>query len=60
MDSSGTFQRPPRWRPWARAAALTLGGLLVAAMTAAAVYGLVVLAALIVVMVAMNGYGSNK
>lgn len=60
MDTSGTLQRPPRWRFWLRAAAFGLGGLLAAVITAAFVYGLVLCVAFIAIVILMNGYGSNK
>lgn len=60
MDTSGTLQRPPRRRSWLRAAAFGLGGLLVAAMTAAIAYGLVVTVGFIALVIAMNNFGSNK
>lgn len=60
MDTSGTLQQPPRWRFWIRAAAFALGGLLAAAATAVIVYGLVMCVFFIVVVISMNGFGSNK
>jgi hypothetical protein len=60
MDTYGTLGRPPRWRPWLRAAAFALGGLLVAAATAVLVYSLVMCVVFIVMVIAMNGFGSNK
>lgn len=60
MDTSGTLQQPPRWRFWIRVAAFTLGGLLAAAATAVIVYSLVMCVLLILMVISMNGFGSNK
>jgi hypothetical protein len=58
MDSSGTL--PPPRRSWYRALAFGLAGLAAVVVTAVIVYGLVVLAIGVAVVLLMNGFGSNK
>lgn len=59
MNPSGTLS-PPRRRSWPRTVLIGLGALAAAMITAALVYGLVVLAVMVVLVLIMNDFGSNK
>ncbi|MGI5227579.1 hypothetical protein [Actinoallomurus iriomotensis] len=59
MDPSGTLS-PPRRRSWPRTVLIGIAGLAAAVITAAFIYGLLVLVVMGALVLIMNGFGSNK